>query len=70
MVRTTMPTDGDAEVIRRVASIPSRTGICTSMTTTSGCSSSARATAASPSAAVPITDRPGTEPSSMASPSR
>jgi hypothetical protein len=70
MVRTTTPTDGEAEVTRRVASIPSMPGICTSITTTSGCSSSARATAASPSAAVPTTARPGTEPSSMASPSR
>jgi hypothetical protein len=70
MVRTTTPTDGDSVVTRRVASIPSRCGICTSITTTSGCSSRASRTASTPSAAVPTTVMPETDPSSVASPSR
>jgi hypothetical protein len=55
VVRTSTRVDGDAATIRRVASMPSISGIRTSMRTTSGESAAAFSTAATPSPASPTT---------------
>jgi hypothetical protein len=49
----------DAATIRRVAAMPSRRGMRTSMITTSGSRSRHRSTAAAPSAASPTTAKSG-----------
>ena len=56
--------------IRRVASSPFRTGMRTSMTTTSGRSSAALSTASWPLTASPTTSMSGWAPSSTEKPSR
>jgi len=70
IVSTTTPVCGLSAVICRVASMPFSSGICTSITTTSGWSSIASSTACRPSAAVPTTSTPATDDSSADSPSR
>jgi hypothetical protein len=59
IVRTSTPMCGLCATISRVASIPFRSGIWGSMTTTSGWSSAAHATASAPVAAEPATGSPG-----------
>ena len=55
---TRAPDDSGAEVIWRVASMPSSTGIRTSISTTSGWAARATATASAPLAASPTTVSP------------
>src|SRR5439155_24631999 len=54
-VSTTIDVPGRSRRSRRVASIPSSTGMLMSISTTSGCSSRARSIACCPSFAVPTT---------------
>jgi DNA-binding NarL/FixJ family response regulator len=61
---------GVSAATRRVASIPLSRGMRTSITTTSGLSSAALLTAASPSGASPATSRSGCVPIIMATPAR
>ncbi len=57
-------------LIRRAASMPSIPGIRTSISTTSGCIVSAKATASAPSRAWPTTAISGWEPITIAKPAR
>ena len=64
------PSPAASALMRRVASRPSMPGMRTSISTTSGCSRSASATACSPSPACPTTSMSGCDPITMAKPAR
>jgi DNA-binding NarL/FixJ family response regulator len=64
-ISTRTPARFSSAVIRRVASMPSMSGIRMSISTTPGCSSPARATASAPDAASPATSMSGSLSSSI-----
>ena len=69
-VKTTTLTSGSAARIRRVASMPSRSGISRSIRTTSGRAEPARAVASTPPAAAPTTSTCSRSSSSCRRPAR